>query len=360
MQNFDLSGDFISANRIGSGLINDSYVVSYNQAGHIVRYVAQRINRNVFRDPVALMDNIARVAQHLSDRDGGRHLTLIKARDGSDYCRDESREYWRVCPFIEGARTIDKARSGMQARESAAAFGRFQALLCDLPGPRLHETIPAFHNTVARYLRFDEVLARDEYDRARMCKPEIRKAMDFRAAAASLVGLHERGEVPERVTHNDAKISNLMFDDVSGRVVCVIDLDTVMPGLVLYDFGDLVRTMTMSVAEDEKDLTKVTMQIPRYRELVGGYLGSTIDFLTTAELENLSVAGKVITIETGLRFLTDFLAGDEYFRIQRPNHNLDRCKTQFALADSIDNQFDEMQAVLHDEVASLTGETGLQ
>ena len=221
-------------------------------------------------------------------------------------------------------------------------FGQFQNQVSDLPGPRLHETIRDFHNTPARYRQFHTARAVDAHDRARHCIPEIEWALAHEQAAGSLLALQQAGEIPERVTHNDTKLNNVMFDEQSGKALCVIDLDTVMPGIVLYDFGDLVRSATMTAAEDETDLSKVSMRMDYYAALVDGYLSTAISFLTDVEIENLAVSGKVITIETGLRFLTDYLSGDEYFRIQRPDQNLERCRAQFALAASIDEQLDAM------------------
>ncbi|MFQ6005482.1 MAG: phosphotransferase enzyme family protein [Woeseia sp.] len=356
MRCFDLPGDFVSEDRIDTGLINDTFVASFNQAGRIARFVVQRINKDVFPYPEALMENVTRVTQHLGGKTDGDHIILEIAKDGKSFCEDADGDYWRVYPFIEGTHTIDTVEFRMQAREAAAAFGRFQAVLLDLPGPRLHETIPEFHDTAARYRRFADVLDRDKHNRAMLCKPEINKALAYQDAVGILSALHERGEVPERVTHNDAKINNVLFDDETGRAVCIIDLDTVMPGLALYDFADLVRTVTTPVAEDEKNPASARMRINMYKELVEGYLSAACGFLNRAELENLSVAGKVITIEMGLRFLTDFLDGDKYFRIGRPNQNLDRCRIQFALATSIDEQFDDMQSIVHAAVTSLVGE----
>ena len=229
------------------------------------------------------------------------------------------------------------------AREAAAEFGRFQDLLRDLPGPRLNETIPDFHNTQARYVQFHEALASDLHDRASRCRREIDWALAREELAGSLVDLQAAGAIPERITHNDTKISNVMFDSDSGKAVCVIDLDTVMPGLALNDFGDLVRTATTPAAEDETDLSRITMNTDCYAALVDGYLGTAGTWLNEVEVGNLALAGKIITIETGLRFLTDYLSGDTYFRAHRPDHNLDRCRAQFALAASIDEQLGEMQ-----------------
>lgn len=306
------------------------------------------------------MENIDRVTAHIRMQERGSNrlvgqslLTPVRARDGKPFCRDDSGEYWRLWPYVYGARTFDTVRSATQAREAAAAFGYFQCLLHDLPGPRLHETISRFHDTPARFAQFREALASDAFDRAKLSGPEIDVALSHEEHAGVLAEAHQRGEIPERIVHNDAKINNVLFDDATGQAVCVVDLDTVMPGLAVFDFGDLVRTATMPVAEDETDLEKVAMQFDMYAQLVDGYLSTAIGFLQSAEIEKLAIAGRIITVETGLRFLTDYLAGDKYFRTRRPNHNLDRCRTQFALVDSIDEQLPRMQSVTESTYARL-------
>ena len=293
------------------------------------------------------MENISRVTDHLKTRTTRSHscLTLVPKADGARFHVDDTGEYWRMYRFLEGTRSYDSIPSVGHARQAAAEFGCFQNLMRDLPGPRLRETIADFHNTQARYAQLHQACSTDSYDRARHCLPEIEWAMGHEQSAVSLLALQEAGEIPERITHNDTKINNVMFDLETDKAVCVIDLDTVIPGLALYDFGDMVRTATTPAAEDEKDLSRITMRIDYYEALVGGYLGATGDYLNEAELQNLAVSGKIITIETGVRFLSDYLSGDEYFRINRPDQNLDRCRAQFALAASIDDALSDMQKV---------------
>ena len=362
---FELPGRFLSASRFGSGHINDTYVAVFDRDGRVERFVIQRINKQVFPDPPALMSNVERVIRHVNNKpaeSNGRGHTrlacpaLIMARDGKNHYRDADGEYWRAYEFIEKAGSFDTVRSRSQAREAASAFGRFQVLLHNLPGPRLTETIPEFHDTPARYRRFQEVLGRDAHGRGKFCRTEIDIALSYREAAGALITMYERGDIPERIIHNDTKINNVLFDDISGEAVCVIDLDTVMPGLSLFDFGDLVRTATMPLAEDERDLAGIEMRMQIFEALAEGYLSATAGFLTRTEIDSLAISAKVITIETGLRFLTDYLAGDEYFRIQRPDHNLDRCRTQFVLANSIDQQLDSMRAAIETVLSRLEKE----
>lgn len=339
---FGLPGCFCEGGPYGSGHINDTFVASYDQAGAPVRYIHQRINHRIFKDVPALMQNIHRVTAHLQHRlrqegaaDPRSVLTLVAAPDGAAYVRDAEGAYWRTYVFIEGARTYDIIESPRQAFEAARAFGRFQSMLADLTGPRLHETIADFHNTPRRYDRFMEVLRADTHGRAKDCQPEIDLALGWRAQASRLLDLQAQGAMPERVTHNDTKLNNVMLDDRSGEGICVIDLDTVMPGLSLYDFGDMVRTATNSGAEDERDLSKVTCQLPMFEALAKGYLQTARSFMTPAEVEQLSFAGRLLTLECGVRFLTDYLQGDTYFKIHRPGHNLDRCRTQFKLVSEL-------------------------
>jgi hypothetical protein len=337
---FQILGDFLSAGPYGSGHINDTYCVVFDQGGTHGRYILQRINHHIFRNPVALMENIRRVTEHLggkSDQEPDatrRRLTLIFARDGKPYHCDELGNYWRAYIFIENARTFDAVESTGQAFQTAKAFGRFQKRLADLPAPGLHDTIPDFHHTPKRFAALEKAVEADIANRAQQAKPEIEFALRHRGITGCLLD----AKLPERVTHNDTKFNNVMLDNTTGEGICVIDLDTVMPGLALYDFGDMVRTTTSPVKEDECDLRKVTMQFPMFEALVRGYLTTAAEFLTPAEKRCLPDSAKLITFEIGLRFLTDFLAGDTYFKIHREGHNLDRCRTQFKLVESIEQQ----------------------
>jgi Ser/Thr protein kinase RdoA (MazF antagonist) len=233
----------------------------------------------------------------------------------------------------------------VQAFQAAKAFGEFQKHLVDLPGKRLCETIPDFHNTPKRFEAFEKALNADSQNRAKSAKAEIEFAIKHKDVSSLLLSLCKEGKIPERITHNDTKLNNVLLDDKTGEAVCVIDLDTVMPGLALYDFGDLVRTSTSPAAEDEKDLGKVKMQMHMYKALVEGYMSTAKDFLTKTEIGHLAFSGKLITLEIGLRFLTDYLSGDTYFKIHRDGHNIDRCRTQFKLVSLIEEQEEEMNRI---------------
>jgi len=345
---FQIEGEFIEAAPHGSGHINDTYCAEFDRGGARARYILQRINHNIFKNPPALMENIQRVSSHLAAKLAGepdstrRALTVIPARDGQPYFLDERGNYWRAYVFIEGAQSYDAVQSPRQAFEAAKAFGRFQKLLADLPAPPLHETIPDFHHTPRRFADLEKAIAEDCVNRAHAAKAEIEFALRNKAMTGVLL---EAG-LPERVTHNDTKLNNVMLDDVTGEGVCVIDLDTVMPGLALYDFGDMVRTTTSPAKEDERDLSKVQMQFPMFESLARGYLSSASEFLMPAEKSFLAFSGKLITFEIGLRFLKDFLSGDCYFKVHRENHNLDRCRTQFKLVESIAQQEEQMAKLI--------------
>lgn len=358
---FALYGDFQSAEPYGSGHINDTYCASYSQAGVAVRYIHQRINHNIFRNVPGLMDNVARVTQHqrnvleaAGDPQASRKaLSLVPARDGQAWHQDADGNYWRTYLFIEGARTHDVIRSEAQAEQAARGFGEFQKLVATLPGERLVETIPDFHNTPARFEQLQQAIRKDSARRASTCADEI----DFCESCAGWVGrlveLNRAGRIPERVTHNDTKLNNVMLDDVTQEAVCVIDLDTVMPGLALYDFGDMVRTATNSAPEDERDLSRTHVRMNIFEALVRGYLSSAKTFLVDEEINQLAFAGQLITFEIGTRFLADHLNGDVYFKVHREGHNLDRCRTQFKLAREMQERMGEMQDIVGRHLAGV-------
>ena len=266
-----------------------------------------------------------------------RSLSLIKTHSGTDFLHI-NQNFWRIYLFIEDATGYDIVENETQAYEAAKAFGEFQKLLVKLPGDRLVETIPDFHNSRKRYATLEKAIKDDSVDRVKSCQAEIEWAIKNKELANALLALFEKGLIPERITHNDTKLNNVLIDNKTQKATCVIDLDTIMPGLALYDFGDLVRTSTSPAAEDETDLTKVKMQMNMFEALTKGYLESAGDFLNESEIENLPVAGMTITYTIGLRFLTDYLQGDTYFKTTHPEHNLERCKTQFKLVQSMQEQ----------------------
>ena len=349
---FELPGTFASATPHGTGHINDTFAVRLSAGPSTPRIICQRINTKIFAQVDHLMENIQRVTTHAARPDGATDrrrreaLVIIPTWEGRLYHRDESGGCWRCYRWIEGASSHEVVRHVDQARAAAAAFGAFQRSLADLPGPRLHVTIPGFHDTPGRYARFEQAVAADAHDRATQASDEITALRDRSALAGVLQELQAVGRIPERITHNDTKVSNVLLDNVTGQGVCVIDLDTVMPGHALHDFGDMVRTAANSAAEDAADLTSVEMRRPVFAALCEGYLESTRGFLNATEIEHLAVAARIITYEQALRFLTDFLQGDTYYKTGHPGHNLQRTRAQLALLRSMEAQTADMEQLV--------------
>ena len=351
---FDMRADFVHGYSYGSGHINDTYCAHYDQAGLRVRYIHQRINHHIFKDPSALMENVRRVTEHALARliEEGcaeayrRTLTCVPAMDGKSYAIDSVGNYWRTYPFIERARAYDILETAVQAEEAARAFGEFQKLGADLPGGPLTETIPNFHHTKSRFQNLKDAITADSTGRADSIRKEIDWFLAREQDASCIVDMLESGTIPVRVTHNDTKLNNVMLDDITGETVCVIDLDTTMPGSSVYDFGDMVRTATSPAAEDERDISKVTMRLEMFESLVRGYLSTANAFLTDDERSLLAFSGKLLTLECGSRFLADYLQGDIYFKTHREGHNLDRTRTQIALVESIEAQMNAMESLV--------------
>ncbi len=322
--------DVVSAQRYGSGHINDTFKVDVKDG---VSYILQRINTDIFKSPDAVMGNISRVTEHIRAK-GYMSMKVLGYKNP-----------WRVYEFIQGARTYDLIENVDQAFKVANAFAKFQDQLADLPAPRLNEIIPNFHNTLSRLEQLDAAAAADVKGRKASVAAELAFVDKHREEAGKIIRLMAEGAIPERTTHNDTKINNVMLSDTTGEGVAVIDLDTVMPGSALYDFGDMVRTSTANAAEDEKDLSKVYSRKEYFEALVKGYLKDA-KFLTDAEKDNLAFSGRLITLTIGIRFLTDYLAGDTYFRTAYPDHNLVRCRTQFKMVESMEEQAKEFEAIV--------------
>ena len=350
-QQFRIYGQILHAEPCKIGHINETYTATYDQGGVLVRYIHQKINQGVFREPEKVMENAMRVTSHLQKKlaeSGARQRTrraliVVPTHDGRSFYSDGNGDVWRTFVFVEKVQSFEAVQNPTQAQEAGRAFGEFQSLLADLPGERLHETIPEFHNTRKRFAALRQALDEDHHLRAASARKEIEFALAQESWIGTLLDAQARGEIPERVTHNDTKFNNVMLDWETGRAMCVVDLDTVMPGLVHYDFGDMVRTTTSPTLEDEEDLAKVSMQMPMFEALARGYVEATRSFLKPAEKSLLAFAGRLITYTIGIRFLTDYLSGDVYFRVHRPQHNLDRCRTQFKLVQSIMEQEEAMQ-----------------
>ncbi|MDD3886418.1 MAG: aminoglycoside phosphotransferase family protein [Victivallaceae bacterium] len=347
---FDVPGKPVAARQFGSGHINDTYEIEFEDRGERVKYVLQRVNTSIFRNPDGLMENIDRVTSHLrrkfAEKKSGMTTPEFFHTKSGDMLAKLPTGAYRLYRFIDGVRTFDVIENSAQAREGALAFGRFAADLADLPGKRLNETIPDFHNTPKRLATLRRAIEADACGRVKETAREIEFIMNRERDCSRLLDMAAAGEFPERITHNDTKLNNVLISESTGRGVAVIDLDTVMPGLVHYDFGDMVRTGASPAAEDELDLTKVGLQLNLFSALLQGYLAGAGSVFTKSEREELVFAGKLITLETGIRFLTDYLEGDVYFKIHRPGHNLDRTRTQLKLVASIEDQFNQMYEVL--------------
>jgi Ser/Thr protein kinase RdoA (MazF antagonist) len=352
---FQCLGRYRGEEPYGSGHINDTYKVYHDLDGREVHYIRQRVNHDIFKDVPALMDNIGHVTRHQrmkfgqageSDLDR-RALTLVPTVDGRDFYQDEQGNYWRTYVFVEDALGMDIVENTAQAFEAARAFGEFQRQLADLP-VRLHDTIPDFHHTRSRYDVLMAAVEADVCNRAAGVKNEIEFAAAREGLVDTVLDLMASGDIPERVTHNDTKLNNVLIDTASGKGICVIDLDTVMPGSVLYDFGDMVRSTTTTAAEDEPDTSKIWMDIDYFEALVKGYLETASDFLVQKEKELLPLSGRLITFEIGLRFLTDYLQGDTYFKTRREGQNMDRCRKQFKMVESMEEQMDAMQRIVEE------------
>ena len=319
--------DQTDVSRYGSGHINDTFKV---ETASGVRYILQRVNTDIF-PPEMLKENVIRVTEHLKAK-GIKSLEVIGYENP-----------WRLYAFLEGYQSVDLVTNPAEAELAAGAFAKFQNDLADLPAPRLGDIIPKFHDTVNRLKLLDEAAAADVKGRKASVAAELAFIDARREEAAKIVTMMANGEIPERITHNDTKINNVMLAADGTNVV--IDLDTTMPGSALYDFGDMVRTSTATAAEDEKDLSKVYSKKEYFEALVKGYLAQA-KFLTEAEKANLAFSGRLITLTIGIRFLTDYLAGDTYFRTAYPEHNLVRCRTQLKMVESMEAQAEEYEAIV--------------
>ena len=349
---FAINGDFLYGEELRNGHINTTYRACYRtEDGHVDRYILQRINDYVFKDPALVMKNVEKVTRHISwkvlrrrKNAAGQTLTLYPARGGRSYINlPEEGGMWRCYNNIEGTHTYDVVENTRQAYQAGYAFGSFQELVSDMNPQDIRESIPDFHNTPKRYEALCASAKADPLHRAADCAEELELIRSWAPLLGKLVEMQSSGQLPTRITHNDTKINNVMLDEDTDSAVCVIDLDTVMPGLSLYDFGDMVRTATCMAGEDEEDLSKVHMQMPFFESLAEGYLDATHSFLSKAEVDQLAFSGWLITVEIGMRFLTDYLDGDKYFRINFPTHNLVRARNQLALAKSIQSHLPRMQ-----------------
>lgn len=351
---FDYQGVLTDKRPFGSGHINDTYLLTFqiSQMGSL-KVILQRMNREVFTAPVELMENITRITSYLRQKiiqNGGdpdrETLNLIPTLDKKPYFLDKEGDYWRSYLFITDATCYDRIEKPDDFYQSGIAFGRFQSLLADFPAQQLYETIPGFHDTKKRFRAFLDAVEKDVCNRAKGVSEEIRFILAQEQTANVFGDLLEKGQLPLRVTHNDTKLNNIMIDNKTGKGLCVIDLDTVMPGLAMNDFGDSIRFGANTAAEDEQDLSKVSCDLGLFEVYVKGFLEGCGGKLTKKEIELLPMGAKVMTFECGIRFLTDYLEGDHYFKIQKKEHNLHRCRTQLKLIEDMEQKWDAMERIV--------------
>lgn len=350
LASFQTEGKVISCEHYGNGHINDTFlVISERQEGR-KRYILQRMNHEIFNQPEALMKNVERVTSFLEQeirKSGGEAeretLHIIRTVEDKAFYKDSIGSYWRMYDFIENTNSYDKVEKPEDFYQSAYAFGNFQRLLADFNAATLVETIPNFHHTPLRYKTFLEAVEKDSFKRAAEVKEEIEFFLAHEADMQICQNKLEDGTLPLRVTHNDTKLNNILMDKETGKGLCVIDLDTVMPGLSIFDFGDSIRFGANTAAEDETDLSKVSLDLELYGLYAKGFLEGCGGRLTSEEIEMMPYGAKNMTMECGMRFLTDYLQGDTYFKIHREKHNLDRCRTQIALVKDMESKWDEMK-----------------
>jgi len=354
VKRFQLVGECLDIRPYGAGHIHDTYAVRFRSPdGTISRYILQRLNTTVFEQPEQLMENIARVTAHLKAKivaAGGdpmrETLNLVPAKDGKAFVKTGTGEYWRAFHFIERSQTYNTAVNSEHVAEVAKAYGLFLKRLSDFPLQQLHETIPDFHHLPKRYEALAEAVKKDVKNRASRVKPEITFVEEHVDDVSLFARLLEQGELPRRLVHNDTKLGNVMIDDKTGEGICVIDLDTVMTGLSLYDFGDLVRFAANPAAEDERDLSKVGVDLAIFECCVRGYLDGAGDLLTPSELDLFPLSARLIALELGMRFLTDYLSGDVYFKIHKERQNLDRSRVQFKLVEDIEEKLGRISEIV--------------
>lgn len=354
IKNFAVDGEFVSAVPYGSGHINATRLVVMKDSEGEKKYILQKINNNVFKKPAELMENYVGVTAYLRkiiEENGGdpmrETLNVIKTKNGENFYYSPEGEYWRLLVFVDDSLSYDKVEKPEQFYQSAVAFGNFQYQLREYPADTLYETIPNFHNTPDRIRLFEDALRADVCDRAKDVRDEINFVLSRREFAETLEKARAEGKLPLRVTHNDTKLNNILFDAKTGDALCIVDLDTIMPGYSVNDFGDSIRFGATTALEDEADLSKVNFDISLYELYVKGFIEGTKGGLTKCEMELLPIGAMMMTFECGTRFLTDYLAGDTYFKTSREGHNLDRARNQFKLVADMEKQLDEMRAIVN-------------
>lgn len=362
LEQFAIDGSVKEIRPYGNGHINDTFLAVFQTGDGEKRYILQRMNHNIFKNPPLLMENVVGVTDYLRKAilaQGGdpdrETLNVVRTLEGKSYYEDQGHSFWRVFLFVEGTLCLEKVESPKDFYNGGAAFGDFQRMLAEYPAGELHETIPNFHNTPSRFQDFRRALEADRAGRAALVRPEIEFALSREEEISVLTDLLKKGELPLRVTHNDTKLNNILFDRATGRALCVIDLDTVMPGLSLYDFGDSIRFGASTGAEDERDLSRIELDLELFEAFTEGFLKGCGGKLTRREIEMFPMGAKLMTYECGIRFLGDFLEGDVYFKVHRENHNLDRARTQFKLVADMEKKWDQMVSIVEKHRAGICG-----
>ncbi len=353
-EHFALPGQVREVSPFGNGHINDTFlVVCKVEGGGMRRYILQRMNGEIFKNADALMENVVHVTAFLREKivaKGGdpmrETLTIVPTKDGKNYLKGDGRDSFRVYAFIEDAFCLEAVRNAEDFYNSAVAFGNFQYLLSDYPASTLHETIPNFHNTPDRLANFKKAVEEDVCGRRKDVEKEIAFVLERTRDCSVICDALQEGKIPLRVTHNDTKLNNVMLDQETGKGICVIDLDTVMPGSALYDYGDSIRFGASTGAEDEQNLDLVSCDLDLFAAYTKGYLEGCRGSLTREEICLMPMGAKLMTLECGMRFLTDHLQNDVYFKIHRPNHNLDRARTQFKLVADMEQKWEQMAAIV--------------
>lgn len=349
---FSVKGEFRSFKKIENGHINQTYVVYYLRDGEIKDYILQRVNTYVFKEPVSMMENISNVTEYIrakikAEGVSAKRLVLhfSTATDGKYYYEDES-GFWRCSRYIDDSVTFNSTENLKVIEETGKAFGEFQTYLADYPVKELHIAIPHFHNTVMRYRTFYSSVEKDQSGRRASVEKEIAEYSALEDTACEMYKMQRAGKLPLKVTHNDTKCNNVLFDKDTFEHLAVLDLDTVMPGLIGFDFGDAIRFIANTAEEDEKDLEKAGLDFDKYEAFVKGFVPVVGDTLTDYEKDTLALGAITMTIECGLRFLTDYIDGDKYFGISYPDHNLDRARCQLALAKDMIKKYGEMKNIV--------------
>ncbi len=348
INNFRLKGEVRGCIPYGNGHINDTFMVVCNdEDGKEYKYVLQAVNNNVFKEPIKVMQNIERVTEYLKGMtdDSREVLSLVKTYNDTTYYKDKNGYFWRMYDFVTDAVCLD--RPNMQEfYECAVAFGKFQRMLSDFPADELFETIPDFHNTPKRYENFRKAVENNLSGRRDNVEAEIKFVDDRKDFYSVLIDSNKEGRLPLRVSHNDTKSNNVMLDSKNHKALCVIDLDTIMPGFSVTDFGDAVRFGASTAAEDEKDLRLVNFDLEKFEAYVKGFIDGCAGQLPEEEIMLLPEGAKMMTVECGMRFLTDYLDGDTYFKTVYSQHNLDRCRTQFKLVEDMEKNWDKMKEIV--------------